>query len=308
MKQTTTSSKLRNACLTINNWTDDQYATIVSLAENNEFKYIVIGKENAPTTGTPHLHIYAEFKNPRSVNAVSKMFFGLFVEPRDKTAKAASEHCKKGGDFVEYGKCSSQGKRMDLDEAKDVILTTGRMADIVDKCNLQVIKTCEKILTYKEPKRSWKPEVLWFYGKSGAGKTRKAREMMPDPWISGKNLRWWEGYDAHEDIIIDDFRADFCTFHEFLRILDRYEYRVEVKGGSRQLLAKRIIITSCHHPTQVYNTREDIYQLERRIDRIELFGDEPVETKQHQLLPRPKSDPIVKMPEDDNDFDPHNLL
>ena len=93
-------------------------------------------------------------------------------------------------------------------------------------------------------------------------------------WESGRNLKWWEGYDAHPNVLIDDFRKDFCTFHELLRILDRYPYRIEVKGTSRQLLAKRIIITCPYHPEIIYDTREDIGQLLRRITKIVYIGPE----------------------------------
>ena len=69
-------------------------------------------------------------------------------------------------------------------------------------------------------------------------------------------------------MLIDDFRKDFCKFHVLLRILDRYEFRVEVKGSSRQLRAKKIAITCPFHPRLVYETREDVGQLIRRIDKV----------------------------------------
>lgn len=128
-----------------------------------------------------------------------------------------------------------------------------------------------KILQYLEPQRDWAPEVYWFYGPTGSGKTRKAFELCEDPWISDQGLRWWDGYDGHEDVIIDDFRKDFCKFHELLRILDRYPYRVEVRGGSRQLLARRIFITSLYSPEETYHMREDIGALTRRITEVRRF-------------------------------------
>jgi len=143
------------------------------------------------------------------------------------------------------------------------------MKDIVNEVNsFQGIRFAETLLKYIEKPRNWEMEITWIWGPTGVGKTRKAFEESTNPYISMKNLKWWEGYDAHEDVIIDDFRADFCTFHELLRILDRYEYRIEVKGGSRQFVAKRIWITSCYPPDKVYQTREDIGQLLRRITKI----------------------------------------
>jgi hypothetical protein len=55
--------------------------------------------------------------------------------------------------------------------------------------------------------------------------------------------------------------------------LDRYPYRLPVKGGFRQLVADIIVITSPYHPKYVYGSRtvEDINQLLRRIHVIKYF-------------------------------------
>lgn len=83
--------------------------------------------------------------------------------------------------------------------------------------------------------------------------------------------KWWEGYDGHDDVIIDDYRRDFCKFRVLLHLLDHYPMRVECKGGSRQFRAKRLFITSPKSPTETWagRTDEDLYQLTRRIDVIE---------------------------------------
>ena len=140
----------------------------------------------------------------------------------------------------------------------------------------QLVKFGSELLKYYEKKRDWVPNVKWYYGSTGTGKTKAAYDEYngKDFWRSSKNLKWWEGYDAHENVLIDEFRADFCTFHELLEILDRYDYRVECKGGSRQLLAKNIIITSNKHPKDIFEHRceEDIEQLMRRISSVKCFG------------------------------------
>lgn len=271
----TTQSRLRNCCITVNNYTTEQYETLVSLTEDNVFKYIVIGKE-VGANGTPHLQIYVELKNARSFKSIHKQFYKGHIETRKGTAKQAADYCKKEGDFYEYGEISNPGKRTDLEQAKDIITTgSGKMRDVVEIGNYQTMKTCEKILSYKERKRNWEPEVYWLYGPTGTGKSRKAVEKCgPDFWMSKNTLRWWCGYDAHENVIFDDFRKDFCTFHELLRILDRYPYRVETKGGSRELLAKKIYITCPYHPRTMYDTREDVEQLMRRITKVEYIGPE----------------------------------
>lgn len=85
-------------------------------------------------------------------------------------------------------------------------------------------------------------------------------------------MKWWEGYWGQSAALIDDFRADFCTYHELLRILDVYPLRLEVKGSSVPSRLTKIYITSPFHPEDVYKTREDIGQLLRRITEIKFFG------------------------------------
>lgn len=252
---------------TLNNYTKEE--------ENNLnliiCKYLIYGKEIGEN-GTPHLQGYIEFDSNRRLKRIKKEVSDrAHWETRKGTATEAAEYCTKDKDVFEKGIRSrtNQGRRKDLEEVAEMVREGKGMKDIIEECSsFQSMRFAENLLKYKETKRNWKPEVFWYWGPTGVGKTKRAIEEASDPYISGKNLKWWEGYDAHSDVIIDDFRADFCTFHELLRILDRYEYRIEVKGGSRQLLAKKIWITSCHPPTQVYNTREDINQLIRRIDII----------------------------------------
>lgn len=190
-----------------------------------------------------------------------------------------------GSRTMEWGVPPQQGKRKDIDVVRDVLRGGGGMRDLAHVAgSFQALRSGELLLKYVEPGRDFKPAVYWFHGETGSGKTRRAFEMFEEKresptdeaWISGRNLKWWEGYDAHKFVIIDDFRKDFCTFHELLRILDRYPYRVETKGASRQLLARFIVFTCPWSPEVLFASRseEDIGQLMRRIDSVEQFGEE----------------------------------
>lgn len=235
--------------------------------------YIIIGDE-VGASGTHHHQGYVYFNNKISFKQAQKLLpEGCHIEPARGTPKQASDYCKKEKILYEHGELPIKGKRSDIETVKDLIAKNSNINTIIDNVNsYQAIKCAELLMKYKERKRDWKPIVYWFWGPPETGKTRTAFEMCPNPWISGKSLKWWDGYDGHEDVIFDDFRSDFCTYHELLRILDRYPYQVENKGGSRQLLAKRIIITCPFKPedTFVGNT-ELISQLLRRIDEIRLF-------------------------------------
>lgn len=261
--------RARGWCFTANNPNDDAYRDIYDALE---CVYLIVGGELS-STGTPHHQGYVYFKNAVRFETVkTKLPEGSHIEWARGTPEENEMYCGKETIFYKKGVLPVKGKRKDIDHVREMLGEGKRMADICDEAgSYQAIRCAELILKYKEPSRNWLPEVLWFWGPTGSGKTRTAFELAPGAWVSGKNLKWWDAYDAHEDVIIDDFRGDFCTFHELLRILDRYPYRVECKGGSRQLLAKRIIITAPFPPERAYRTLEATGQLLRRISEIREF-------------------------------------
>lgn len=126
----------------------------------------------------------------------------------------------------------------------------------------------------RDPSRP--PDVRWYHGSTGSGKTRAALEEFPDAWVSMPNGKWFDGYDAHKVAVLDDFRKSWCDYSMLLRLLDRYPLRVETKGGSRQWVAEVIIVTCPWAPDVLYGGayyEDKIEQLLRRIGTIKLFGE-----------------------------------
>lgn len=264
------TQRSRNYTFTLNNYTDSNVQTILAM----ECKYIIVGYEIAPTTGTPHLQGYIMYNNARSFNSVIKDFPNAHIEIARGTPTQNFEYCSKSGKYEERGqRPRGKGSRSDIEQVKTLVKEGSNMREILEvTTSYQSIRYAETLLKYYEKGRDWEPEVIWCYGPTGSGKSRWCVEQCGDDYyISMNKLKWWEGYDSHTNVIIDEFRGDYCTYHELLRILDRYPYRIEVKGGSRQLLAKRIFITSCYHPSMVYKTHEDVGQLLRRISQTIRF-------------------------------------
>lgn len=246
---------------TLNNYSEADVEQFIALECARHICSKEVGEE-----GTKHLQGWISFKNSTRLTALKKLNSRVHWEEA-KSIEAGWNYCTKGEVIIcNKGK---QGTRTDLESVADLLQKGGTITDVKREYPTTYMKFhngIEKLAT--QPKRNFKPEVIWIYGKTGTGKTRMVVEKETDLWISGKNLRWWQGYENQEAVLFDDFRKDFCTFHELLRILDRYPYTVEVKGGSRELNAKRMYITSCFAPQDVYETREDIQQLLRRIDQV----------------------------------------
>lgn len=272
------ASKSRAWCFTHNNYTEDD----IKFWENFNCKYIIYGKEVAPTTGTPHLQGYFRLEIQITFKALKKKL------PKDVAFFAANgtfeqnrTYCTKqdGIEYYERGERPAQGRRSDLDAVRAMAAEHG-IGAVTTHFNHQAIQTAKAYLTYNEPERDWKPYVQWFWGEPGTGKTKEARRILPKnnpdkerpQTFTHNGSKWWDGYDAHPYVIIDDVRPETISFIELLKVLDRYPHRVEVKGGYRQLLARHIILTSSKHPCNMYqHTGENLNQLTRRIDEIREF-------------------------------------
>jgi len=266
------SGKHRSYAFTLNNYSEEEFMLIKQLKS----KYIVIGDEIGEN-GTPHLQGYVNFSNPVSFNTIKKAIPRAHIEVAYSSGYQNFEYCSKEKIKYEDGDRPKPPTRSDLDIIKEYIkqAENPNMSDVIANyaTSLQSIRLAETMLKYSEKPRTDKPQVYWYYGETGTGKTRQALEDYPNAYIKDNDNKWWEGYDAHETIVMDDLRHDTFQFNHLLRILDRYPNRLECKGGSRQNLAKQIIITSPYDPQQMFSERlsENIDQLIRRIDKIKMF-------------------------------------
>jgi len=260
-------SRVRRYCYTYNNYDTKGMDVINSI----ECRYMIYGKEIGES-GTPHLQGYVEMNKAIELKTMVKRYPGIHWIVCNGTQAENIKYCSKGGDIVEMGDKCEPGKRMDIHSMVSEMKKGKRITDIVEDTtyavNLQTLVMYEKLQPLYAPKRNWATEVIWLYGKSGSGKSRLARQWTNpnDLYVKSSGSKWWCGYEQQSDIILDDFRPEWMAFSDLLTLLDRYECRVEVKGGSRQILARKIIITSHKAPELMYcNLKEDYEQLKRRI-------------------------------------------
>lgn len=249
---------------TINNYTEKD----IEKLKRFEVSYICIGKETGEN-GTDHLQGFVIWKRSYRLTGLKKLMPTAHWEPAMMTD--AMNYCFKEDDEVYIKDNRRQGSRRDIDLAYDSAEKNLKNKEfLVLRPSLQAIKVFDILKSRMQPDRNFKPLVTWVYGPTGLGKTRKVVEIEKDLWISNHELKWWDGYENNEAILLDDFRASCCEFVKLLRILDRYQMNVEVKGGFRVLNSKRMWITSCSKPGMIYIDKQDeeIDQLLRRIDNI----------------------------------------
>lgn len=261
-------SQTRNICFTINNYTEEDIKSL----DWDQITYLVYGKE-VGESGTPHLQGYMELKAPKKFTTIKKKILRAHMETRKGTAQQAADYCKKDGDYVEKGEISQQGKRTDIEMATDMIVEGAKMKEVAIANPPVYVKYHKGLHAFKSiilDPRNEVPTVTVLYGKTGTGKSKTAREITTDPYVWGPEQgHWFDGYEGQKDVILEEFRAQL-TLGMLLRLLDRYDCKVQYKGGMIQFVATNIVITSPTHPQDWYESigNDKTDQLMRRITEI----------------------------------------
>jgi hypothetical protein len=287
--------KGRDWVFTANNYSDAQVEWIIDRVGPPISKYLCFQPEVAPGTATRHLQGYVSFENARGMLAVSRLFGDIHphLEKRRGTPEECIAYCSKEESrdtgasfgFREWGDRPSgpgQGSRSDLTQIGERIRQGQTLIQIATDHPGDFIRYSTGLLRFQSlfaPVRVEKSRVFWFYGTTGTGKSYAARTRFPDAYWKAPDNLWWDGYNGVSDVVIDDYRCNFAPFSYMLRLLDAYPMQVQVKGASVQFASKNIIITAPQHPRKMWlsRTNEQLEQLLRRIEVIELFGEEPEE-------------------------------
>lgn len=254
-------SRSRNWCFTLNNYSEEDEQKF----QNLECKYLVFGYEVGEENKTPHLQGYVEFSNATRLDTLKKINERIHWESRKGSAQQAADYCKKSGYFFEKGQISKQGERTDL---KKTIISLKDKKDIryiVDEHPVEYIKFhrgIESMLYHLVDHRKEPPHVTWLWGKAGTGKTRYAVEAH-DTFYIKDGTQWWNGYNQEKAIIIDDFDGHW-PYRDLLRLLDRYPYQGQTKGGYVKINSPFIYITCEYAPNHFWQDNE-LAQILRRV-------------------------------------------
>lgn len=241
-------------------WLFTSYAEERPRAERIGAQFLVVQREECPTTRRLHWQGYAYFKNPRSLGGVKKVLPGAHLEPRRGSHDQAVEYCSKqetrvDGPYIE-GDPPSQGSRTDVRSFAEAILNGRRDHDLATEFPVEFLKfgryRADLRMASQRP-RSWKTTVVVLHGPSGCGKSRWAHERWPEAYTKDPTNDWWDGYQGEEVVIFDEFYGGM-RHDAMLKIMDRYPLRVQIKGGYVNFSAKLVIITSNADPREWYSS------------------------------------------------------
>lgn len=261
--------RLRNFVFTLNNYKDIDVENLLSY----DCKYLVFAKEVAPKTGTPHLQGYCELNRQTSFAVVKESLpKGTHIEPRYGTQQQAIDYIKqpiakpvpKPEDLYEKGEARFQGSDVGpsaVETARDLL--ENNIPINPREHNIGVIKAYERLSKYWPIGRRYSDgdiSRIWIYGPGRSGKTARAYEICSG-YSTYKcdtaHKGWFDGYDNHEAVILDDYEPDgedAVQFKLLLSLLDKYSLRVEVKGSTVKWDPKIIVITSQFPPWEYYGS------------------------------------------------------
>jgi len=102
----------RSYCFTINN---PSFNAVYSLLQQ-DFKYMIIGFEKAPKTGTPHIQGWIQFYGPKTDMTVRAMIPLAHIEVSKGTPQQNIQYCSKDGVWFEYGDKPTEGGKVTFDQ------------------------------------------------------------------------------------------------------------------------------------------------------------------------------------------------
>jgi hypothetical protein len=150
------------------------------------------------------------------------------------------------------------GKRTDLKLLRDAIKAGKTRDEIFEQFpteSFRYERAISRWIAHYDPPRdpSQPPHVVVLWGEPRTGKTRYVYDSHDHSTIwSWPGGPWFDGYSRHEVALFDDFNGAAFPIQYMLKLLDRYPFRVPIKGDYVQWVPKIIYITSNLDPTTWY--------------------------------------------------------
>lgn len=295
----------RKYLLTINNPQEKglSEAQIVDILATMNTTYYCMANDIAPSTKTPHTHVFIYRKTAIRESTIRRKFPGAhfdsclgtcaqnreYVAKSGKWAKDPKGDSLVPGSFRECGELPNERKEL-APELCDLVeeLEAGRStADIIRRHPKYMFKTNEiDILRetlhaekYLHTQRN--VEVFYFSGATGAGKTRKIFDSHPlkdicriTSYGSGKKVNF-DAYHGQSVLVFEEF-ASQVSLPDMLSYLDRYPLYLPARYSDRIACFDTVYITSNLPLTDQYryeqvNHPESWRAFLRRIDHVVEF-------------------------------------
>ncbi len=280
--------RYRNWVFTYNNPEEDWKAEDCYVGSNA--RYLTGQYERGGETGTLHVQGYVIFKDPVGLAGAKRKLklLNAHFEVRRGTHQEAHDYCNKEDTRVPdtvpfcFGEPPlGQGARSDINECKRILDDSGSLVEVADQqfgtyCRYH--RAFEAYQGLRSHPRDTPPEVHYFWGPAGSGKTRAVWEVgapervYPVPLDPSGRSVWFDGYRPgfHTIILMDDFYHNF-RLSFLLQLLDRYPMFLPRKGGFIPIANCSIYITSNISLEDQYPNAPDKDAIRRRFTTVVHF-------------------------------------
>lgn len=275
---------------TVNNYEEEDINALKDLFDRIECAYWIIGKENAPTTGTRHLQGYFRTQSKIYRNTLTSRFHFSYLILANGSEWENRKYCSKEGNFEESNERNCRGKPAGVtadERCREMLKDFKEMneSEFEAKWPREAFYHANRLkqwkLNHMEQKPAWNGDLckknVWIWGEPGTGKSRWAEAQMDIFLIYKKNWnKWWDGYipGGHKCVIIEDVPRDAVALVQHMKIWsDRYPYLGEIKGGSININPGDhfLIITSNYSIEEALPGAEmDIKAIKRRFQEIHI--------------------------------------
>lgn len=274
------SPRSRAWCYTINNYTEEDVASVRALdAVYNIFGYEV-GEQ-----GTPHLQGYVYFKTNLTRSALSKKIprasllvaKGSVAQNFVYCSKEATKDPTKEVKYEEYGKRPmTQKEKGDCNKRRWQLINEKAFEgdeEWLKENEPHVYHT--GLATFRSHKKP-KTEPMnyadrdtpneWWVGPTGTGKSKKVWKDFPGHYAK-QLTKWWCGYNGESVVVIEEADPKGCDFvaRHMKQWADRYPFPGEIKGGRLEgIRPDKVIVTSNYTIRECFPDPRDYEPLERR--------------------------------------------
>ncbi len=239
--------------------------------------YLISCFEEAPTTGHEHIHIYAHFNQQYKLSK-KLMSHGAHIEICKGSPKQNIDYVKKNGKILdEIGEMPHQGmksikelREMPRDEVPPNLV---RIYDD-EQAKKRREESFKTMLSEIKQNELQSPEVIYFTGEPGVGKTYSAYAYALTKFNENDigKVSFNNGFadfinPTAKCLICEEFRPADLKASKLLEFLDKYGASINVKGGFEYVRPKCIILASVFTPESLYLDDEKNKQFTRRITK-----------------------------------------
>lgn len=251
----------RSWCLTVNNYTEEEYNTITHALSEGEY---IVGKETGEE-GTPHLQCFVRYKNPRTFSSMKKKFPRAHIEIAKGNTNQNFNYCSKQENYksnIEMKLSAKQEYEIYMNEEYKDIEWKNWQKDILN------------LLETKPSKRT----INWYWREEGnVGKSYLSQfvDWKYDAIIAnGKQQDVFNQYKSFIEennkqpkvALIDIPRShkEYVCYSTFEKIKDGLFYSGKYEGGKLRLIPHHLIVFANFYPdtSKLSEDRWNIVEIE----------------------------------------------